>query len=66
MFAATFALILKFLCVFLIVIAVVDVLTMSTSRKVHLYRQQGFTQKAIAERLGISTYQVRKALATVA
>lgn len=57
-----FAFAWKFLAVFLVVVAVLDLLTMTQPRKVRLYRNQGLSQKAIANRLGISVYQVRKAL----
>ena len=63
MISATAALLLKFVALFLVVVAVVDLLTMSEERRIRLHRQQGLTQKAIAERLGITTYRVRKALA---
>lgn len=63
MITPTLALVWKFFSVFLVLVAVIDLLTMPTSRKVKVYRRQGYTQKAIAARLGVSVYQVRKALA---
>ena len=47
----------------LFAVAVFDLLTMSQARRVHMLRRAGMTQTAIAERLGISRYRVRVALA---
>lgn len=47
----------------LLVVAVVDLLTMSQPRRVQLLRRSGMTQAAIADRLQISRYRVRQALA---
>ena len=47
----------------LLVIAAVDLLTMSQPRRVRMLRRCGMTQSAIAERLGVSRYRVRCALA---
>ena len=47
----------------LLVIAAVDFLTMSQPRRVRLLRRSGMTQTAIADRLGVSRYRVRCALA---
>jgi transcriptional regulator len=47
----------------LFIVAVLDVLTMSQSRRVRLLRRTGLTQSAIADRLQISRYRVRQALA---
>ena len=47
----------------LLVIAAVDLLTMSQPRRVQLLRRSGMTQAAIADRLQISRYRVRQALA---
>ena len=52
----------KLITVFLIVVAVFDLLTMSQDRRIKLYSHQGLSQQSIADRLGISRYQVRKAL----
>jgi hypothetical protein len=52
----------KLVAVLLIVVAVVDLLTMSKGRRIHLHHRQGLSQQSIADRLGISRYQVRKAL----
>ena len=47
----------------LVLVAVVDYLTMSQSRRVRMLRRSGLTQTAIANRLQISRYRVRSALA---
>jgi hypothetical protein len=47
----------------LLVIAAVDLLTMSQPRRVRMLRRSGMTQTAIADRLGVSRYRVRCALA---
>ena len=52
----------KLITVFLIVVAVFDLLTMSRQRRIKLYSHQGLSQQSIADRLGISRYQVRKTL----
>jgi hypothetical protein len=52
----------KLVAVLLIVVAVVDLLTMSRARRIRLHHRQGFSQQSIANRLGISRYQVRKEL----
>ena len=52
----------KLIAVLLIVVAVLDLLTMSRQRRINLYSHQGLSQQSIADRLGISRYQVRKTL----
>jgi len=47
----------------LLIVALIDVLTMSQARRVRLLRRAGLTQSAIADRLQISRYRVRQALA---
>ena len=47
----------------LLLIALIDLATMSQSRRVRLLRRSGMTQAAIADRLRISRYRVRLALA---
>ena len=47
----------------LLLIAVIDCLTMSQPRRVRMLRRSGMTQAAIADRLQISRYRVRLALA---
>ena len=47
----------------LLLVAMLDLLTMSQSRRVRMLRRSGLTQTAIANRLQISRYRVRCALA---
>jgi hypothetical protein len=47
----------------LAVVALIDLATMSTERRVRLLRTAGLSQSAIAARLGCSRYRVRVALA---
>jgi predicted DNA-binding protein (UPF0251 family) len=53
----------KLVAVFLVIIAILDLLTMSQERRIRLYRYQGLSQQTIADRMGISRYAVRQALA---
>jgi hypothetical protein len=62
MLTTTALLLWKLIAVFLIVIAVFDLITMSRERRIKLYSHQGLSQQSIADQLGISRYQVRKAL----
>jgi DNA-binding CsgD family transcriptional regulator len=39
--------------------------TETRTQRIRRWRKEGMTQKAIAQRLGCSLYQVRKALVTV-
>jgi hypothetical protein len=48
----------------LLLVAVIDLATMSPERRIRLLRRSGMAQTAIANRLGISRYRVRLALAT--
>ena len=47
----------------LLIIALIDLATMSQARRVRMLRRCGMTQSAIADRLQISRYRVRQALA---
>jgi hypothetical protein len=47
----------------LLIVALIDLATMSTERRVRMLRRAGMTQAAIADRLGCSRYRVRQALA---
>jgi hypothetical protein len=58
-----FALVWKLLLPALLLVALVDLATMSTDRRVRLLRRAGLSQAAIASRLGVSRYAVRLALA---
>lgn len=59
----TAALILWLIVPLLVLIAVIDLATMSQARRVRLLRIAGLSQTAIAQRLGITRYAVRLALA---
>ena len=63
MLATTALLLWRLIAVFLVFISVLDLLTMSRERRIKLYSHQGHSQQSIADRLGISRYHVRKALA---
>lgn len=62
MITTTTLLLWKLVGVFLVVIAILDLLTMGQDRRIKLYSLQGISQQSIANRLGISRYAVRKAL----
>ncbi len=47
----------------LLLVAVIDLATMSQERRISLLKRSGLSQRAIADRLGISRYRVRVALA---
>lgn len=47
----------------LLIVALIDLATMSQARRVRMLRRCGLTQAAIADRLQISRYRVRQALA---
>ena len=63
MITTTALLLWKLIAVFLVVIAILDLLTMGQERRIRLYKLQGLSQRTIADRLGISRYAVRQALA---
>lgn len=63
MITTTFLLIWKLFLPLLIIVALIDWLTASTDRRVRLLRRTGLSQQQIANRLQISRYQVRKAIA---
>jgi transcriptional regulator len=46
----------------LLIIALIDLATMSQTRRVRMLRRCGMTQSAIADRLQITRYRVRLAL----
>jgi DNA-binding CsgD family transcriptional regulator len=47
----------------LLVVGIMLWLSESREQRIRRWRAGGMSQRAIAERLGVSTYQVRKALA---
>ena len=64
MLTATLLVIWKLLLPLLLVVAVIDWLTASDDRRVRILRRTGLTQQQIADRLNLSHYRVRKALAS--
>ena len=46
----------------IVLVALVDLATMGPERRVRIYRRSGLSQRAIAERMGISRYRVRQYL----
>jgi hypothetical protein len=63
MLTATLLVIWKLLLPLLVLVAVLDWLTASTDRRVRLLARTGLTQRQIADRLNVTRYRVRKALA---
>jgi len=59
-FSLLFSLLFKVLLPALLLVAVVDVLTMSRARRIRLQRQSGATWQAIATRYGVSRSTVRR------
>lgn len=64
MLTTTILLIWKLLLPLLVLIAVIDWLTASTDRRVRLLQRTGLSQQRIADRLNITRYRVRQALAS--
>jgi DNA-binding NarL/FixJ family response regulator len=62
MISFSLAAIFKVAFLFLAVVAVVDLLTMSQDRRVLMLSRSGLSQRAIASRLGITRHRVRMAL----
>jgi DNA invertase Pin-like site-specific DNA recombinase len=63
MVAILLALIWKLFIPAILLIALVDVLTQSQPQRIRRLVRAGQSQRAIASRLGVSRYQVQKALA---
>lgn len=64
MFTATALVIWKLILPLLFVVAVIDWLTASETRRVRILRRTGLSQRQIATRLNLSRYRVRQALAS--
>ena len=63
MIATTLLIFWKLVLPLLFLVAFIDWLTASDDRRVRILRKCGHSQRQIAQRLGVSTYRVRKALA---
>jgi hypothetical protein len=64
MVATTLLLIWKLFLPLLLVVAVIDWLTASDDRRVRVLHRTGLSQRQIADRLNITRYRVRVALAS--
>ena len=64
MLTATLLVIWKLFLPLLLVVAVIDWLTASDDRRVRILRRTGLSQRQIADRLHITRYRVRVALAS--
>lgn len=60
LFSLLFSLLFKVFLPALLLVALVDVLTMSRNRRIQLCRQSGQTWKAIAARYGVSPCTARR------
>jgi DNA-binding NarL/FixJ family response regulator len=63
MLTATALVIWKLLLPLLVLVALIDWLTASTDRRVLVLRRAGLSQRQIADRLNLTRYRVRRALA---
>jgi hypothetical protein len=64
MLTATLLVIWKLLLPLLFVVAVIDWLTTSDDRRIRVLHSSGYSQRQIADRLNITRYRVRQALAS--
>jgi IS30 family transposase len=64
MFTATLLVIWKLLLPLLLVVAVIDWLTASDDRRIRVLHSTGLSQRQIADRLNVTRYRVRRALAS--
>jgi hypothetical protein len=64
MLTATLLVIWKLILPLLFVVAVIDWLTASDDRRVRVLHRTGLSQRQIADRLNITRYRVRVALAS--
>lgn len=53
----------KLLLPLLLVVALLDVLTQTQPQRIRRLSRAGLSQRAIAERLGVTRYRIRQALA---
>jgi IS30 family transposase len=63
MLTATLLVIWKLLLPLLLVVAVIDWLTASDDRRIRVLHSTGLSQRQIADRLNVTRYRVRRALA---
>ena len=61
--SVTFTLLVWLLLPLLALVLLIDLATMGTERRAQMLRRSGLSQAAIAQRLGVSRYRVRLALA---
>jgi hypothetical protein len=54
----------KLLLPLLVLVAIIDWLTASTDRRVRVLARTGLSQRQVADRLNLTRYRVRKALAS--
>jgi len=59
----TFSILSALLLPLLLIVALIDLATMSTDRRARMLQRMGLSQRAIASRLGVTRYRVRVALA---
>lgn len=64
MITTTLLVIWKLLLPLLFVVAVIDWLTMTPDRRIRVLHSTGLSQRQIADRLNLTRYCVRKALAS--
>ncbi len=64
MLTATLLVIWKLLLPLLFAVAVIDLLTMTPDRRVRFLHSTGLSQRQIADRLNLTRYRVRRALAS--
>jgi hypothetical protein len=64
MFTATALVIWKLLLPLLVLVAIIDWLTASDDRRVRVLARTGLSQRQVADRLNLTRYRVRKALAS--
>jgi DNA-binding NarL/FixJ family response regulator len=64
MLTATFLVIWKLFLPLLLLVAIIDWLTASTDRRVRVLARTGLSQRQVADRLNLTRYRVRKALAS--